>query len=103
MRSRFVRPVVLCGTFVALVVGCVSEISEVTDSGDGRPTPDWLCALGGCDFESLCALTGDPYWCDRVSVPEPQGRPVPDLDGDEVPDNVDNCPLVYNPGQEDCD
>jgi hypothetical protein len=26
-----------------------------------------------------------------------------DIDGDSVPDNVDNCPNDYNPGQEDAD
>src|SRR6185436_18203443 len=26
-----------------------------------------------------------------------------DTDGDGVPDSIDNCPLVFNPGQEDCD
>jgi len=27
----------------------------------------------------------------------------PDADADDIPDAIDNCPLVYNPGQEDTD
>jgi hypothetical protein len=33
-------------------------------------------------------------------TPTPQG---PDTDGDGVPDSVDNCPSVFNPGQENTD
>lgn len=29
--------------------------------------------------------------------------PMPDIDEDGIPDNLDNCPDVYNPGQEDTD
>ena len=29
------------------------------------------------------------------------GAPMVDTDGDGVPDDQDNCPLKYNPGQED--
>jgi len=29
--------------------------------------------------------------------------PEPDTDGDGIPDNVDNCPAVFNPDQEDTD
>ena len=28
---------------------------------------------------------------------------TPDTDGDGVPDDIDNCPMVFNPGQEDTD
>lgn len=34
----------------------------------------------------------------RSGVPVPGGD---DSDGDEVPDDLDNCPNIYNPGQED--
>jgi hypothetical protein len=30
-------------------------------------------------------------------------RPITDTDGDGIADDVDNCPLVANPGQEDSD
>ncbi len=36
-------------------------------------------------------------------VVEEDGDPPADSDGDGVPDDQDNCPTVYNPGQEDAD
>jgi len=36
----------------------------------------------------------------RTPTPTPQG---PDTDSDGVPDSVDNCPSVFNPGQENAD
>ncbi|GFN40579.1 MAG: hypothetical protein YK1309IOTA_2010006 [Marine Group I thaumarchaeote] len=35
--------------------------------------------------------------------PEPEPEPEPDSDSDGVPDDVDNCPTVSNPNQEDSD
>jgi hypothetical protein len=32
-----------------------------------------------------------------------QGPPLPDADGDGIPDNRDNCPNTQNPSQSDCD
>ncbi|MGB2798337.1 MAG: thrombospondin type 3 repeat-containing protein [Dehalococcoidia bacterium] len=40
---------------------------------------------------------GDQDFTDRVI------EVVRDTDEDEVPDEIDNCPYVYNPGQEDVD
>ena len=36
-------------------------------------------------------------------LPGPSPTPYSDADGDGVPDGIDNCPSVYNPGQEDSD
>jgi len=36
-------------------------------------------------------------------VPCYSGLAPPDNDGDAVPDDIDNCPLIYNPGQENLD
>ncbi len=35
--------------------------------------------------------------------PTPSPTPAPDRDGDSVPDALDNCPNIFNPGQEDDD
>jgi hypothetical protein len=44
--------------------------------------------------KSLALLSGGRYFV---------MEPAADADGDSIPAGVDNCPTVYNPGQEDSD
>ncbi|MDF1562466.1 MAG: thrombospondin type 3 repeat-containing protein [Deltaproteobacteria bacterium] len=58
-----------------------------TDDGDG------CSAL--CLVEEGWTCTGEPSQCSLI--------PPDDIDGDTVPDAIDNCPNHPNPGQEDSD
>lgn len=98
MSSASGRLAVLGIVLVTLVGGCVGSSEELDQAGVG-----WLCSIWGCDFASLCAQTGDPFWCDQVPFPVPQEQQAPDSDGDNIPDTLDNCRLVPNPEQADAD
>jgi len=54
------------------------------------------CPGGFCEDGQCCV--GE----NSANCPQDCGG-APDQDGDGVPDNVDNCPNVFNPGQEDRD
>jgi DNA-binding beta-propeller fold protein YncE len=63
----------------ALTIDTVNELLYIADSGNDRiqiVDTDGICANGVC---------------------------IVDEDGDGVPDNVDNCPSIANPGQIDSD
>jgi hypothetical protein len=100
MRLNSGTPTLVLAGFLALLAGCEQLVS---DGGSGAAGRSVFCALWGCDYVSLCEQTGDPYWCNQVPFPQPQGRTVPDTDGDQVPDTEDNCVLVPNTDQNDSD
>jgi len=49
------------------------------------------CGEGACPEFMTCVLPQDGPWC------------LPDVDGDGIPDDGDNCPWLANPGQADAD
>ena len=49
------------------------------------------------------ALLGNPDAATVTITDNDAPPPPPDTDGDGIPDDVDNCPLDFNPGQEDSD
>ena len=100
VSGRLAVSLAVCLARLPLVAGCPVEGEP---GATGRGAPDLLYALWGFDYASLCALTGDPFWCDQVSPPTQVEQPTLDSDGDNVPDTLDNCPLVPNPDQADCD
>jgi hypothetical protein len=68
----------------------------------GAQAYDWSTATSGSDGETrLDAPIGvDPHGQPMMSLFAPLGD---DSDGDTIPDECDNCPLIQNPGQEDMD
>ena len=64
-------------------------VSEDTVEDAGIPSEDTVVDAGSEDIQ------------EDISVDA--GEPPTDTDDDGVPDAVDNCPDVMNPGQEDCD
>jgi hypothetical protein len=66
---------------VAVCVGTTCPVSTSTPAPTASPTP-----------------TSSP-----APTPAPSATPVPDHDGDGKPDNIDNCPTVYNPNQSNQD
>lgn len=78
-------------------------------SGTGDCVPGDFCRNGSCQRDhGPCAPIGsttEGRRCPRRStcMPELSVKAVADTDGDEIPDAIDNCPRVPNPGQEDID
>jgi len=76
------------GAFVLdtiLIVGAGNWPNNITAADfDGDGDVDLATTRSGGDVSVLFNLSGD-------------------YDGDGIPDSVDNCPYVYNPGQEDAD
>ena len=74
-------------------------------NGDANPTPSrdvsvFTIAGNG----ALAPVSGSPFSTGVTSgSPSSIALAVIDTDGDGVPDNIDNCPLVANPGQQDAD
>jgi hypothetical protein len=84
---------------------CIETAGESCD--DQTPCPSGLFCEGGS-----CERDVGPCTADHVCAPgatcelAPSGAIVPaspDTDGDGVPDQLDNCPLVFNPDQSDTD
>ena len=72
-------------------------------SQQAQSTTDAWLAVGLTDLAcGLSPPTPTPTPTPTPS-PTPAPTPTPDSDGDGVPDDVDNCPSVPNPGQEDLD
>ena len=61
---------------------CHDECFKVNDHTYRPPPDDFDCGL--CHFS-----------------PGTPGNCLPDIDLDDFPDDADNCPVFYNPGQED--
>lgn len=57
-----------------------------------------LLALAACGFQH-----GEPAATPGDGAPDTPIGPPGDIDGDGVPDNVDNCPTIANPAQHDFD
>src|SRR5439155_225092 len=90
------------GTCVVPPGGCIKDLDRPCDPKDPTECRD---ATGGfCD-----PVAGQPgvgrclQKLPPTCVADVDCRNPADRDADEVPDAVDNCPLVPNPGQEDAD
>jgi len=70
-------------------------VAACGDSGGGAGTD-----VTGSDVISFGDGVVDPG---DTAVPDTGYDPLADQDQDEVPDQIDNCPTVYNPQQEDAD
>ncbi len=89
------------------------ELVPVTFAGTSFTAAIPMSALGGDSAFNLAGVLGsvfEPTDCfpNGGSIHSPDGSivpapPLPDADGDGVPDIFDNCPLTPNPGQEDSD
>ena len=72
--SRSILSATLCpAVLAALACGCNGNADSSTSFNES-----FLCAIMGCDYDNLCAVTGDPFWCDLAEIPVPQPLP-PDL------------------------
>jgi uncharacterized membrane protein len=61
----------------------------------------------GYNYAGQCNVPGDLGRVSAIAAGASHtvvciGRPLPDTDGDGVPDFRDNCPNIYNPDQADC-
>jgi len=93
------------GILIAAVAECSGDCSAVvTWCGDGVITPPEQCDdknnVEGDGCNNSCLV--EQGWC---CEPDEGGTSVciPDPDSDCVLDPYDNCPLTYNPNQEDTD
>ena len=72
----------------------------------GTPIITYDCPELEANFGDACDDGDDMTENDTINENcECEGTPVAvvDTDGDGIPDDIDNCPFVYNPGQEDTD
>src|SRR5690554_2059624 len=71
----------------------------------GTPIVTYDCPELEADFGDACDDGDDSTENDAINEDcECVGTPIViDSDGDGIPDDIDNCPFVYNPGQEDTD
>ena len=74
--TRAVLADLVVGSFVDLALTPVNPAGDRNDGSDGSYNRLWV----------------------STDLAE-----IPDTDGDGIPDYLDNCPLVFNPGQEDAD
>jgi hypothetical protein len=83
------KPLLLAVFLLLLLVSAAEAQFEETD------------CFNICSSTSLCStwcmLDGNEATCGDYEVCDP------DPDGDGLYDSTDNCPLVYNPNQADCD
>ena len=73
-----------------------NSIRKKLDCKDNHPDPT---GFGNTAGKMKKAKKGKKSECSELFGPSP----LPDRDGDGVPDERDNCPDVANPGQEDAD
>ena len=96
-----------------------ADIGDTCDDGDaatendmisenceceGTPVVVFDCPELEANFGDVCDDGDDMTENDMLNENcECEGTPVvvDDTDGDGIPDDIDNCPFVYNPGQED--
>jgi hypothetical protein len=83
------------------------EPAELSHGGEGnywnRPCPGPLF-IPGTDSNRLDVVDSYPYGqTDAWELGLPPGCAPGDMDGDTIPDDIDNCPYVWNPGQENTD
>jgi len=79
-------------------VGLLSSGGIVAANFDADAFPD-LVVTAGTGISTLLRIPATSADADGNGVPDE----CVDTDGDGLPDTVDNCPLVFNPGQEDAD
>ena len=78
--------------------------SRIPDGLDTDAATDWVrndFDLAGIPGYTGSIVEGEAY--NTPGAPNAVYVPSADSDGDGVPDDQDNCPDVYNPGQEDAD
>jgi len=78
---------------------------EVTDdyAVDTGTLQSWQLELCGAATPTPTPIPSTPTPTPTPGTPTPTPTWSPDTDGDTVPDSVDNCPSVANPGQENTD
>ena len=88
-----------------------SNTSEVSDNGWTLTEIDISTQAAHQSNVSLRFVMGttDGAWqycgwnIDKLEVSSLECVQIQDTDNDEIADDIDNCPMVYNPGQEDTD
>lgn len=96
--------VVLTGGYCTTGCGAGDDCGTANVCADTAPFGGPRTCLRGCTLDTECRGT-EGYRCTDwmvfthgVCLP-----PRSDGDADGLPDDVDDCPTVWNPGQEDCD
>jgi hypothetical protein len=101
--------------FMPVAAGCVPNLpntfcGEVEDccnwgstDGVGDPFPCVGLLPEGPSGPPTGGVPGGPEVVEDPVEEAPYVPPPPDMDGDQVPDDEDNCPDIHNPFQEDRD
>ncbi len=76
--------------------GWIYQPPNYGQPGVGGEECDWNATPTGCPPGEFCNKNCE---CEK----EEESTPLPDKDGDGVLDAEDNCPYIFNPGQEDLD
>jgi len=79
-------------------------------AGGARGTCEVNCLANLRSCQRLCSFSGGGSYCLQTCdweysacMSNCQTNPNPDADGDGIADSQDNCPLIQNPNQADCD
>ena len=81
-----------------------ARLYAVNGGSSGTPSRDISAYNIVPGTGALTTVSGSPFPTGAASGRSSSiGLAVIDTDGDGIPDNVDNCPLVFNPGQQDID
>jgi len=92
------------GGTVSMSSGLCVETLATSCAADADCGPGGVCTMGACErHQGTCTTAADcpPQAGCMDAVPIVPASP--DVDGDGVPDQLDNCPTVANPTQTDTD